>query len=75
MGMCYRLLSTGNWQSRGEHIQHTRIWNVMEAEVPIMTVCGDNMIPYFSFDHQFEILILTRDNGRIQMHQWYLRAL
>jgi len=61
MGTCYRLSSTGNWQSRGEHIYHTRIWNVMEAEVPITTMCGDNMVPQFFFDHQFKTMIPTRD--------------
>jgi len=40
---------------------HMRIWNVSEAEVPITTMCGDNMVPYFSFDHRFKTLIPTRD--------------
>ena len=61
MGTCYRLFSTGGWRNRGERTSHTRIWNVTGAEVPITTMYGDNTVPYFSFDHQFETLIPTRD--------------
>ena len=62
MSSCYRINGTGSWSIRGVHTNHTRIQDIMGAEIPITSMCGYIMVPYFSFNRHYQVHIPTRQH-------------
>ena len=62
MNLCYRMNETGVWWSGGAHVGHTRILDIMEDEIPITSMCGDIMIPHYSFQQYYKTQILARQH-------------
>ena len=67
MNYCYCMTCTGGkegWKSGGAHIGHTHILDMMGAEIPITSMCGDITVPHGSFCQGYQSKILAKEQWK-----------
>jgi len=54
----------GGWKIGGAHIGHTRILDIMGAQMPLTSMRGDIMVPHYCFQQRYQSVITAKQHWK-----------